>query len=133
MSIIIKNSQLNAETIEALNQLIEMDINASSAFKLTRILKEISSIVEDKLKAEKRILEKYTEKDNDGKPTVAKDKDDNIIQGAVNLTNPDDFTKEMSELMDIDITINHDKINFEDLNLSTAKVKDLLRIDFLFN
>ena len=44
----------------------------------------------------------------------------------------DDFTKEMSELMDIDITINHDKINFEDLNLSTAKVKDLLRIDFLF-
>ena len=66
MSIIIKNSQLNAETIEALNQLIEMDINASSAFKLTRILKEISSIVEDKLKAEKRILEKYTEKDVDG-------------------------------------------------------------------
>jgi hypothetical protein len=133
MSIIIKNSQLNAETIEALNQLIEMDINASSAFKLTRILKEISSIVEDKLKAEKRILEKYTEKDTDGKPTVAKDKDDNIIQGAVNLTNPDDFTKEMSELMDIDITINHDKINFDDLNLSTAKVKDLIRIDFLFN
>jgi hypothetical protein len=133
MPIIIKNSQLNAETIEALNQLIEMDINASSAFKLTRILKEISSIVEDKLKAEKRILDKYTEKDDNGNPTVAKDKDDNIIQGAVNLTSPDDFTKEMSELMDIDITINHDKINFEDLNLSTAKVKDLLRIDFLFN
>ena len=133
MSIKIKNSQLNAETIEALNQLIEMDINASSAFRLTRILKEISSIVEDKLKAEKRILEKYTEKDVDGKPTVAKDKDDNIIQGAVNLTNPDDFTKEMSELMNIDITINHDKINFDDLNLSTAKVKDLIRIDFLFN
>ena len=110
-----------------------MDINASSAFRLTRILKEISSIVEDKLKAEKRILEKYTEKDVDGKPTVAKDKDDNIIQGAVNLTNPDDFTKEMSELMNIDITINHDKINFDDLNLSTAKVKDLIRIDFLFN
>ncbi len=133
MPIIIKNSQLNAETIEALNQLIEMDINASSAFRLTRILKEISSIVEDKLKAEKRILDKYTEKDDEGNPTVAKDKDDNIIQGAVNLTSPDDFTKEMSELMDIDITINHDKINFEDLNLSTAKVKDLLRIDFLFN
>jgi hypothetical protein len=133
MSIVIKNSQLNAETIEALNQLIEMDINAGSAFRLTRILKEISSIVEDKLKAEKRILEKYTEKDEDGNPTVAKDKDNNIIQGAVNLNNPDGFTKEMSELMDIDITINHDRINFDDLNLSTAKVKDLLRIDFLFN
>ena len=66
MSIKIKNSQLNPDTIQALNTLIELDINAGSAFRLTRIIKEISSIVDDKLKMEKRILEKWTEKDENG-------------------------------------------------------------------
>ncbi len=133
MPIIIKNSQLNAETIEALNQLIDLDINAGCAFRLTRIMKDLSSIVEDKLSQEKRILEKYTEKDEEGKPTVALDKEGNVIPGAVNLTNPDSFTKEMSDLMEVDVQINHEKIIFDDLNLSTAKVKDLIRIEFLFN
>ena len=53
----VKNSQLNNDTIQALNTLIELDINAVSAFKLTRIIKDISEIVELKLKMEKKILE----------------------------------------------------------------------------
>ena len=44
MSLVVKNSQLTEETISALNQLIEMDINAVTAFKLTRIIKELNSI-----------------------------------------------------------------------------------------
>ena len=36
--IVIKNSQLNNETISALNNLIELDINAVTAFKLTKII-----------------------------------------------------------------------------------------------
>ena len=52
MSIIVKNSQLNTETVNALNFLIDLDIKASTAFRLSRIIKEISSIVEDKLKME---------------------------------------------------------------------------------
>ena len=50
MAIIVKNSQLNNEAVSALNMLIELDINASIAFKLSRIIKEISSIVDDKVK-----------------------------------------------------------------------------------
>ena len=50
MSMIIKNQQLTNDTIGALNTLIELDINATIAFRLTRIIKELSSIVEDKLK-----------------------------------------------------------------------------------
>ena len=42
MSIIVKNSQLNNETIQALNTLIDLDINANVAFRLTRIIKELS-------------------------------------------------------------------------------------------
>ena len=39
MSIVVKNSELNDDAIGAINQLVEMDINASSAFRLTRIIK----------------------------------------------------------------------------------------------
>ena len=98
MSIKVKNSELSNETITALNSLIDTDINATCAFRLTRIIKELSSIVE----------------------------------GAVNITNPEQFQNEMSDLMEIENEIPYDKVNFEDLKLETAKVKDLITLEFLF-
>lgn len=133
MSIVVKNSQLNNETIEALNNLIELDINASAAFKLTRIIKQLSSIVEDKLSMEKRILEKWVEKDENGEIIRPKDQAGNIVEGAVNITNIEEFTKEMNDLMSVENVIDFDKLNFEDLKLETAKVKDLIKLEFLFN
>lgn len=133
MSMKVKNSQLNQDAIEALNNLIELDINASLAFKLTRVIKELSSIVDDKTKMEKRIFDKWIEKDEDGNPVPAKDKDGNIIDGLVNLTDAEQFSKEMESLMNTENEIPFDKINFDDLQMKTAKVKDLMKLDFLFN
>ena len=133
MSIIIKNSQINNETIQALNTLIELDINASVAFKLMRIIKEISSIVEDKMKMEKRILEKWVQRDENGNPVPAKDESGNLVDGAVSISNVDEFTKEMSMLMEVENEIPYDRIRFEDLNLQTARVKDLIKLEFLFD
>ncbi len=133
MSMIIKNQQLTNDTIGALNTLIELDINATIAFRLTRIIKELSSIVEDKLKMEKRILDKWVEKDDQGNPVVPTGQDGNPIEGTVNITNVDEFTKEMTQLMEIETEIPFQKIDFEDLGLTTAKVKDLIKLEFLFN
>jgi hypothetical protein len=133
MSIVIKNSQLNDEAITALNSLIEMDINASAAFKLTRIIKELSSIVEDKVKMEKRILDKWTQKDEEGNVVPATDEEGNIIEGAVNIIDPNAFTEEMTILLDTENDISYDKLKFDDLNLQTAKVKDIIKIEFLFD
>lgn len=133
MSIIVKNSQLSNEAIESLDKLTDLDINASIAFKLTRIIKEISSIVEDKIKMERRILEKYSEKDEEGNVISPKDEEGNPIQGAVNITNMENFSSEMKDLMEVENEIGYERINFEDLNLKTAKVKDLMKLEFLFN
>ena len=133
MPIKIKNSQLNQDVIESLNTLIELDINASVAFKLSRIIREISSIIDDKIKMEKRILDKWSLKDESGNPVPVKDKDDNIIENAVNIISPEDFSKDMENLMSVENEIPFEKINFEDLELKTAKVKDLMKLDFLFN
>ena len=112
---------------------MEFDINAGSAFKLTRIIKEISSIVDDKLKLEKKIFEKWVQKDEAGNPVRPKDEAGNVVEGAVNITNVDSFTQEMSSLMDIENEIPYEKVNFDDLQLTTVKIKDLLKLDFLFN
>lgn len=131
--IVIRNSQLTNETVSALNHLIDMDINAKLAFRLMRIIKEVSSLVEDKVKLEKRIFEKYLEKDQNGNPIPAFDENGNEIPGAVKITSVEDFNKEMYDLMTIENTIPYEKVNFDDLNLETAKVKDLIKIDFLFD
>lgn len=133
MSIIIKNSQINNEAIQALNHLIDLDINASVAFRLMRIIKDLSSIVDDKLKMEKKILEKWVERDENGNPVAAKDENGQTVEGAVSISNMEEFSNEMSQLMAVENQITHDKINFEDLNLQTAKVKDLIKLEFLFN
>ena len=133
MSIVIKNLQLNDDTIAAINTLIDLDINATAAFRLTRIIKELSSILDDKVKMEKRILDKWTVKDENGVPTPAKDAEGKLIEGAVNISDSQAFSKEMEALMDIENEIPYEKISFEDLNLQTAKVKDLIKLEFLFD
>jgi len=115
MSIIVRNSQLNEETLASLNKLIDVDINATIAFKLMRIIKEISSIVEDKNKMEQMIINKHSEKDEGGQ-----------------IKNVEAFSDEMEDLMSVENEIGYDRINFEDLNLKTARVKDLMKLEFLF-
>jgi hypothetical protein len=133
MPLKLYNSQLNNETIEALNVLIDLDINASAAFKLSRAIKELSSIVEDKLKMEKRILDKYIDRDSNGDVIPVKNENGEIIETAVNIIDPESFTREMSELMSVEVTINYEKIKFEELGLKTAKIKDLIKLEFLFD
>ena len=132
MSIKVKNSELSNETISALNSLIDTDINATCAFRLTRIIKELSSIVEDKSKLEKKLIEKYTQKDESGNATQVLNDGGSVVEGAVNITNPEQFQNEMSDLMEIENEIPYEKVNFEDLKLETAKVKDLITLEFLF-
>lgn len=133
MNIIVKNAQLDKETIEALNTLIGLDVRANAAFKLTRIIKDLSSIVDDKIKMERRIVDKWVQKDEYGNPVKIKGENGEVIPDAINITNPAEFSKEMNDLQNVETSLNHEKINFEDLNLESAKVKDLIKLDFLFN
>ena len=131
MSIVVRNSDLNEETLAALNKLVDVDINATVAFKLMRIIKEITSIVDDKNKMEQRLINKHAEKDEEGNVLIVKDDKGNA--GGVNIKDMDAFSADMSNLMEIENEIGYEKISFEDLNLKTARVKDLIRLEFLFS
>jgi hypothetical protein len=97
-----------------------------------RVIKELSSIVDDKLKMEKKIYDKWVEKDENGSPVIPLDSDGLPIEGSVSITDVASFTKEMEELMNFENEVNFDKMNFDDLGLLTAKVKDIMTLDFLF-
>ena len=55
------------------------------------------------------------------------------LQKAVNISDSVAFSKEMETLLEIENEIPYEKIKFEDLNLQTAKVKDLIKLEFLFD
>lgn len=129
---LIKNYLINKDLIDILEHLIEQDINATPAFKLTRLLKEISSIYEDKAKTEKKIYDKYLVKDENGQLVSAKDDDGNDVPGTYIVSDANLFSQEMKELMEIENELNYSKLNFEDLGLQTAKIKDLMKMEFLF-
>ena len=128
----VKNTHINKDMIDILNELIDKDINATSAFKLNRILKELSSIIEDKTKSEKKIFDKYIVKDENGNVVMSKDENGNDVPDTYLISEVDSFSKEMNELMDIENELNFDMLNFDDLGLKTAKIKDIIKIDFLF-
>ena len=132
MSMIIKNSQLTNEVIQVLNQFIEIDIDASAAFRLSRIIKDLSSIIEDKSKAEKKIFDKWAQKDESGNFVLAKTESGEIIENSVVLLDANEFNSEMESLLNIENTINYEKLNFDDLKLKSAKIKDILKVEFLF-
>ncbi len=132
MAFKVKNSQLSNDSLQSLNDLIDKDINAKAAFKITRIVKYLSSIVEDKVKMEKKIFDKWVQKDEDGKPLQAKDENGQLIPDTVLISNVDEFSKEMSELLNIENEIPFDRVKFEDLGLETIKIKDLIKIEYLF-
>ena len=108
-----------------------IDCHNSNIMELTKI--QMRYEVDDKLKMEKRILDKYSQKDDTGNVVVPKDDNGNPIQGAVSITNMEAFSSEMNDLMEVENEIAYERINFEDLNLQTAKVKDLIKLEFLFN
>lgn len=129
----VKNSQLNTDTLTVLNKLMDMEMNAKLAFRLMRVMQEISSLVDDKLRLEKRILDKHTERDENGDTILATDEEGNTIPNSIKVKDTDSFNKAMYDLMMFENEVGYDKINFEDLNLNTIKVKDIMQIEFLFN
>ena len=131
--ITIRNSQLTPEAVSALNNLVDLEINAKLAFRLMRIIKEVTSLVEDKTKIEKKIFEKWVQRDQFGNPVQAQDEFGNPIPGAVMITDVESFNRDMADLMTIENELPFERVNFEDLGLSTAKIKDLMKIDFLFD
>lgn len=128
----IKNRELNGNTIEQINKLIEMDLSPSAAFKLALAVRELTDIIKIKADSEAKIIAKYTSKDENGNPIPATDNDGNVIENHVKINNMDEFNKEMEEFMEVDIDINIQPIEISTLGVEHIKTSMLLPLSFLF-
>ena len=131
--IIVRNSQLNLETVEALNLLLDLKLPTKSAFKLVKMIKEVSSLIDDKLKLEKKILDRNVERDQMGNVVVGTDQMGNPIPNTFKIKNMEEFNAEMEELNSIENELPFDKLDIDDLAIDSISVRDLMKIEFIFN
>lgn len=131
--ITVKNKEINENTIKIINELLEKEIKVSAAFKLSKIIKELSNIIEATDSLQRKIFEKYAVKDADGNYEKVYDESGNIREGAVRISDPEKYNSEMSELLELENIINVDKININDLGIDTISTKTLISLEFLFS
>lgn len=128
----IKNSQITSETISLINSILDKELPASVAFKLMKIVRDMTPIIEDKSKLESKILERWVERDEDGNLIRPLDGDGNPIPDSFKVKDIQGFNKEMYDLMEVENELPYDKIEFESMGLDKIKPIDLLKIEFLF-
>jgi len=131
----IVNKRLDTEAIGILNELIELDISAVSAFKLAKIVKELDNIVSIKNEREVALIKKYAKTNEDGSIIEGKNAEGKIVPNTFEILDGkvEDFNKEMEELLNFENELQFDKLNIEELNLEKFSAKKAMKIDFLFD
>lgn len=132
--IIVKNRQLDSETIKILNEIVEMDISAVSAFRLMKIIKELDEIVKNRQQSELNLVKRFAETNEDGSVKIPKDENGIEIQGTFEIKDGDseEFNKQITDLLEFDNELIFDKLKFEDLGMEKISIKKLMKLDFLF-
>lgn len=130
--IFIKNSELNEEMLKDLNNLMELDIAPSSALKISRVLKDLSNILKEKISKERSIYEKWILRDEDGNPVPLEDENGEPIKDSIKISDMRSFENDINEFMNLNNEIPFEKIDINELNLQSVKIKDIIKIEFLF-
>ena len=107
----IKNSYLEALSRKDLKGLLEKEFTAKTSFWLAKLFSKLEIESGIYFKAKQKLIEKH-----------AKKKDGEIVQdgNAVTLENPETFTKELNEILDIEI-----EFEWEPLKLDLSKEPNL--------
>lgn len=121
----ISNEKL-ANSINVLSKLINMELPIKLSYAFSKNITKIDRELEVYNKERQRLIEKYGEKDEEGKLKVKED-------GNINILDVDNFNKDIKEILeietDIDIhVIDLDSVN-EDIKITPG---ELIVIDYMF-
>lgn len=98
------------DATEVLQKLAQKSLKAKVAFQVSRLLKEADKEVKEFNDTRIKLINKYGEKDETGELKV--DETGNCRIPPESMT---EFNNEMSELLNSEIEINANKLNFDDL------------------
>ena len=112
------------EMTEGLNEILTKEVTVKAAYWLARFLEKVSSEMKAMEKARMKLIEKYAEKDKDGKLLFRKDKDGNTLsEYEVSSDNLAKFSKEFEELKAEEFEIDFSPIKID--QLGDIKLKPL--------
>lgn len=105
----IKMSDLLNAT-ETLQKLSQKELKARLALQISRLLKEGEREIQNFNEVRTNLINKYGEKDENGELVTDEDKNCKILNDQIEI-----FSKELNELVGMEIEINANKINIADL------------------
>lgn len=121
----IKNGRL-ANSIDVLNKLTTMDLNIKVSYVVAKNISKIDKELEIYNKEKSKLIEKYGEKDEDGKLKIRED-------GKINIVDLENWNKDIKELNEIENEIDIHKINEEDLFKCNCNITpgELMLVDYM--
>ena len=122
---IIKNKKI-VNSIDVLNKLTNMDLNIKVSYVVAKNISKIDKELEIYNKEKSKLIEKYGEKDEDGKLKIRED-------GKINIVDLENWNKDIRELNEIENEIDIHKINEEDLFKCNCNITpgELMLIDYM--
>ena len=119
----VKNIQL-VNSIATLNKLLTCELNIKTQFNLDKNVKEIDKILESYNASRKKLIEKYCDKDEEGKPSI-------INNQYTFKENLDEFNKEFNELNSIENDVKIIKFSIDELEGVKVNSTELASINYM--
>lgn len=119
MSVEMKNEEILAAQA-ALMTLVEKDVPNLTALKLVRIARAVDAEAKSIRAVQQKIVERYTEKDEEGKPVPARDDAGKVMEGHIKLSDPKAFQAELDELLQGAATLEVEQLRAQELGKDFA-------------
>lgn len=121
----IKNEIL-LDSVQVLRKLNNAELPVRVSYKLAKNIKNIDKELKIYEEEKQKLINKYGEKDEEGKLKTKED-------GSINITDTENWNKDIKELLEIEAEINIEKINIDELGKSDFKItpSELSLIDYM--
>lgn len=121
----LSNEKL-ANSIEVLNKITTMELPIKLSYAFSKNITKINRELEVYNKERQKLIEKYGEKDEEGKLKVKEN-------GNINILDADNFNKDIKEILEIENEIDIHIIDLESINADVNITPgDLIVIDYMF-
>lgn len=121
----IKNEVL-VNSVQVLRKLNNAELPVRVSYKLAKNIKSIEKELNIYEEEKQKLINKYGEKDEEGKSKVNEN-------GMINILDVENWNKDIKELLEIEVEINVEKINIDELAKSDLKItpSELTLIDYM--
>jgi hypothetical protein len=115
----LRNSEV-LDAAQAVRELAQVTLPAVAALKVVRVARALEAAAGDILKVREQLLDRFTERDAEGRPVPATGAGGEELPGHVRLTDPRSFGREVAELLAGATTLHAEPLRLAELGADFA-------------